>query len=155
MTIDISGITVDGPHFGSNRSTKYEARFIHIGANEVGIEAVERGVAGVTPVRCILHEDDYTEAQITTIQTAFSLLEEGFRLRYDAKEEELLLAGIDVPRAVVHDLVQQAEAAKTEKATTDAEIAAAQAQLAALNAQIAAAQAEIGGLSPPVIVPGG
>ncbi len=119
--IDISSVTAHGPHIGSFRTTKYEVREVLVGPNGIRVRCVERGVHGSAPVWLVVDESVYTPEQIATIHAFFSLVEEGFRLGHDAKEEELKLAGIDVPRAEVHKLVAEAEGAKAAKEAADLE----------------------------------
>lgn len=126
--IDIAKVTTDGPHIGSTRSTKYELRFLHVGPNSVGVECTERGVHGSVPIRLEVSEDAFTEGQVEQIKSAFSLIEEAFRIAHDAKEDALKLTGIDVPRAEVHKLVELAEKARAAARAAELETARIEAE---------------------------
>lgn len=148
--IDISNITSEGPHLGSNRSTKYEVLLAQVGPNAVGCRVVERGVRDGKPIDVDVPEDLYTPAQIQQIQAALSLLEEGARVVQDGKEAELKLAGIDVPRAEVQKLVAAADdakaavvAAQLESARIEAENIVKRAEAEQLDADLATLRAAV------------
>lgn len=159
MTIDISNVTSQGPHIGSYRTTRYETKFLHFGANEIGFEGTERNVGG-EPIRVVVHESLYTAEQIAIIHAAMSLIEAGVAIVHGEKEDALKLAGIDIPREEVAKLVREADEAKAaKKAAEDAldrlrdeeiveakrieiERKAAEEELAAKRAEIATLKAE-------------
>ncbi len=146
--IDLSNITAQGPHVASTRSTKYEHRQTVVGPNSLGVVCAERGVFRSSPIPLELPESmldqqvrvrfggqviEVTGSELVHAYQA--LVEECFRQLHDAKEEELQLKGIDVPRAVVHSLMREAEEAKSA-------VRAAQLETARIEAENIAKRAE-------------
>jgi hypothetical protein len=120
---DAKKVTSDGPHVGSNRSTPAEAQVIRVGPNAFNVAAVERGVWGSQPAALEVPESLYTPAALEAICLGLSLIELGYAAVHSAKEDELKLKGIDVPRAEVHKLVKAAEEAKAKHMATQLETA--------------------------------
>lgn len=154
--IDISQVTSQGPHTSSTRSTKYEwSGSRQVGPNSLPVACVERGVVGSPieididesvlsqPVRLTIGGTTLDVGGMELVHAFMSFVEEAFRTVHDAKEAELKLAGIDIPRAEVQKLVRAAEDAKAAKAATDAAIAAAQLEQARIEAENIVKRAEI------------
>lgn len=132
-----------------HRDTQYEIASLRQEPNSFVVECVERGVFGSRPVPLDLHESLFSEEEMTTVHEALRILEEKFAIAHAAKEQELEIVGLDVPRAKVQEFVRRAEGAKAEAARIEAENLVKRAEAEELDANLSVLRAAAAGAEAP------
>lgn len=123
-------MSMNTPHVGSFRGTRFFTRKVEPGPNSLAVDCVEHGITGSKPATLEIleplpyephrKETRMTEEQVKLAHAFFTMVEELYEAEHQRLEDELGITG-KLARDKAHAFVKQAQDAKAALAITELE----------------------------------